>query len=95
MIFIDIDGTLTDSPESGGKPLVDRIEKLKLLIHKGQEVVLWTGNGTAYAKKFAQDNGIVGAVCVSKPHILVDDNPNIRPLGRIKVLDPATFFGSI
>lgn len=94
MIFVDIDGTLTDSPEKGGKPLMDRIEKLKRLIGEGQEVTIWTGGGTAYAKKFAQDFGIVGAVCIAKPMVLVDDNPNVRPLGRIKVIDPATFFGA-
>lgn len=94
MIFVDIDGTLTDSPEQGGKPIPERIEKLKKLISDGKEVVLWTGGGSAYAKKFAQDHGIVGAVCISKPVTLVDDNPNVRPLGRIQVLDPATFFGA-
>lgn len=96
MLFIDIDGTLTDSPEYGGKPLIDRIKKIKYLISQGHEIVIWSGNGTAYAKKFAQDNDIVGTVCcIAKPTLLVDDNPTIRPLGRIKVVDPTTFFESI
>ena len=93
MIFIDIDGTLTDHGQQGGNALPNRIEKVKRLIAKGKEVILWSGGGSAYVKWFAEKHDIKGAAAyISKPHIMVDDNPNLRPPGSIILVEPSHFF---
>jgi ribonucleotide monophosphatase NagD (HAD superfamily) len=91
-IFVDIDGTLTDFGQQGGNPLPERIGKINRLIRKGIEVIVWSGGGTEYAKEFAEKNGIIGAVCIGKPEIMVDDNPNVRPVGTMTIVEPMTFF---
>ena len=93
-IFIDIDGTLTDAPgKQGGKVLPDRIKTVRSRIAAGQEIVIWSGGGTAYAKAFAVKHGLSGATCIGKPSIVVDDNPDIRPRDRMIVASPDEFFG--
>jgi hypothetical protein len=91
-LYVDIDGTLTDLPTKGGNVIDDRITKVKRLIEAGQEVVIWSGGGTSYAKKFAQDHGLNGVVCIGKPDTVVDDNPTIRPSGRMAIRTPTEFF---
>lgn len=91
-IFIDIDGTLTDKPHgTWGNVYGERIAHLKSLLERGYEVVLWTGGGTSYAKAFAEKFDLMGAICIGKPGCIVDDNPDIRPQGRIAVLSPDKF----
>ncbi len=77
-IYIDIDGTLTTTPYTkDGEVILTRINAVKDLINAGQEVVLWSGNGTEYAKEFATRHGLC-AVCIGKPDYCIDDNPKIR-----------------
>lgn len=93
--FVDIDGTLTDLPTKKWG-LVDRrrLQYLRDLIRDGREIVLWTGGGTAYAKAFAKRYDFEPAICIGKPSLVVDDNPTIRPAGRMRIISPAEFFGS-
>lgn len=91
-IFIDIDGTLTDHPKHGGKAIHSRIVRVRELIRKGERIVIWSGTGLAYARKFAKDNKLEGAVAViGKPEVCIDDNPGIRPKG-LKAIPPEIFF---
>ena len=91
-IFIDIDGTLTDNPETAqGKPLWDRITKVIWLISVGERVILWSAGGENYAKAFARDHGIKPELCLAKPYVMVDDKPSIRAPGRLKILSPEEF----
>jgi len=94
-IFVDIDGTLTDFGQQGGNPIAGHIEKLKKLIAQGVEVIIWSGGGTDYAKKFAEDHAISGVTCIGKPSLMVDDNPNVRPVGTMVIVEPAKFFSSL
>lgn len=91
-IFIDIDGVMTDLPtKKWGNPVERVIDKVKFLIKANNEVVIWSGGGTKYCKEFCEKYGIVGAICIGKPHLIVDDNPNIRPKGRMPIIGPKEF----
>lgn len=93
-IFVDIDGTLTNEPhKKWGRPYTKRIHQLRTLISQGNRVVLWSGGGQAYAEQWAATNNLDGAICMGKPRMIVDDCPTIRPVGRMPVLSPSTFFG--
>lgn len=88
-IYIDIDGTLTDAPHARfGNPHFDRIGGLKRLVRQGREVVLWSGGGTEYAVEFAIKYDIEGVTAIGKPDIIVDDNPFIRPVGKMPIVQP-------
>ena len=92
-IFIDIDGTLTTVPgQKWGPVLPERIAILQALIASGREVVLWSGGGSDYARAFAAKHDLTPAVCIGKPDIIVDDNPTMRPLKRMKIIAPEVFF---
>lgn len=80
-IFIDIDGTLTNEPEHPwGKVHTTRIDKINRLVELGYQIVIWSGNGTTYARAFAERHGLKGVFCIGKPQVFVDDNPKIRPM---------------
>ncbi len=90
--YFDIDGTLTDRPIRGGQPIAERIEAVRKLVEAGEEVVLWSANGTAYVRDFATAQGLAGAICIGKPDKCVDDNPDIRPRARVLGLSPEAYF---
>lgn len=78
-IFCDIDGTLTDDGEhKSGNPLIERIEELRKL-SLNNYVVLWSGNGINYAKEFKAKFELHNCIAIGKPHLIIDDNPTIRP----------------
>ena len=92
-VFIDIDGTLTTVPKRGWGPVIpERIKSVQAMIERGVEVVLWSGGGTAYARAFAKKYDLRPAACIGKPSQIVDDNPAIRPTGRIRMVAPGEFF---
>ncbi len=91
-IFIDIDGTLTSSPRAGGSPIEHRIKRVADMLSAGTEIVLWSASGTKYARAFAERCGLSAAVCIGKPSLMVDDNPTIRPAGRLPIKAPEDFF---
>ena len=91
--FIDIDGTLTTVPNQKWGPIIpDRIHDVQAMIGRGMEVVLWSGGGTAYARAFAKKYDLRPAVCIGKPSQIVDDNPSVRPPGRMHIVPPDEFF---
>lgn len=93
-IYIDIDGTLTDRPDHPwGAPIAFRIAWVKTMIEEGKSIVLWSGTGTAYVRAFAEQHGLGAAVCIGKPEMCIDDNPGIRPEGRMRIVGPVEFFG--
>lgn len=79
--FIDIDGTLTYSPDtSWGQPRRARIEYVKELVAAGNEVILWSARGTEYAKAFASMHGLKDhVVAIGKPQRIVDDKCDYKP----------------
>ncbi len=92
-IYIDIDGTLTVTPHRPWGGVVEsRLARVREVIAAGHAVVIWSGGGTAYAEDFAERHGLAGAVCLGKPGTIVDDNPDIRPRDRMRVLSPGEFF---
>ena len=92
-IFIDIDGTLTDHPSQHGNAIPERIAHIWRLLGQGHSVVIWSGGGTQYARKFARDHNLDHLVtAIGKPEMIVDDNPDIRPKGRMPVVSPQDFF---
>ena len=92
-IFIDIDGTLTDKPNQGGKVLDDRVAHIRRLVRQGQSVVIWSGGGNLYAQDWVDANRLQGIVtAIGKPEKIVDDNPDIRPKGRMPIISPDDFF---
>ncbi len=92
-IFIDIDGTLTTVPTKKWGPVIpDRIESVQAMIGRGVEVVLWSGGGTEYVRAFAEKYDLRPSVCIGKPHQMVDDNPTVRPPGRMNIVPPDEFF---
>ena len=92
-VYFDIDGTLTDAPEKQwGKVVQQRLDIVRGLIESGREVVIWSGGGTEYARAFAMKYGLSGAVCIGKPAVMVDDNPDIRPRERMMLMSPPDYF---
>lgn len=83
-IYIDIDGTLTDSPAPGGNPIENRIERVRQLSRSGTPIVLWSGGGEEYVKQFAMEHKLEVLAMLGKPRLCVDDNPNIRPSFRVE-----------
>ena len=78
-IFCDIDGTLTDDGEhKNGSPRLDFIECLRKISLK-HDVVLWSGNGKEYAEEFKNKFKLDNCTAIGKPHLIIDDNPTIRP----------------
>lgn len=81
MIFCDIDGTLTTEPHKMWGPVIpERLEALRRMCAR-EKVVLWTGGGERYARRFADYHEIPAFACLGKPTKLFDDNPEIRPNG--------------
>jgi len=77
-IYVDIDGTLTDNSEPNGKPLPRRIDKVRLMIREGRQVVVWSANGTDYAREFCRRHGLHPMAVLGKPIFCIDDKPTIR-----------------
>lgn len=82
-IYVDIDGTLTDSPDQGGNPIESRLERIRKLALL-QEIILWSGGGKEYVQKFAEENNLHGFTMLGKPEFCVDDNPKIRPMWPVR-----------
>jgi ribonucleotide monophosphatase NagD (HAD superfamily) len=82
-IFVDVDQTLIDE---NGKILAGATEALTKLKEKGCHLFLWSTNGTDYAKKVAQVNGLTDLFegFAAKPDIIIDDMPGT-------VLNPFVF----
>ena len=81
-VFIDIDGTLTaDGSKRGGEPLPSRINAVRKMIDQGSDVVLWSYAGGEYAAEFAVAHGIEAIATIGKPRLVIDDNPDIVPMG--------------
>ncbi len=78
-IYCDIDGTLTqDGENKHGKPVLSRINQLRFLSKRNQ-VILWSGNGKEYAEQFKRRHYLDDCIAIGKPHLIIDDNPTIRP----------------
>lgn len=94
-IFIDIDGTLTTTPNKTWGPVIAyRVDMVWRLVEDGHEVVLWSGGGTSYARSFARQVGLEPFVtCIGKPGKIIDDNPSIRPDWERLKATPDMFFG--
>lgn len=90
--FIDIDGTLTDDSKAGGKAIHARVKAVRKMIAAGDDIVIWSGTGTKYAVEFCNRYSIKPLAAIGKPELCVDDNPTIRPVGHVVVLDPKEFF---
>jgi len=89
-IYIDIDGTLTDSPDSRwGRVIPERIEAVKRLIANGERIVLWSAGSDEYAKEFAKKYGLKVHAALGKPRYCVDDKKDIR-LNGLSVISPTT-----
>lgn len=93
MIYIDIDGTLTNQGSKGGKPIIERIDKVKKLISEGKQVIIWSGSGLEYAQNFCKENQLFPYIALGKPSIFIDDNPNIcsRSVMKSKYFTPEQF----
>lgn len=90
--FIDIDGTMTDSPEEWhGNLRVDVLDKVLRLIQNGHEVVVWSARGADYAKEFVRLGNLDVVAAIGKPDVIVDDKPTIRPEHRLQYLTPEEF----
>lgn len=86
--FVDIDGTLTDTKEKGGKTLATRMNTVRKWIRDGHPIVIWSANGTAYAKSFCRRNALNPLAAIGKPSACYDDNATLRPDG-LRVLPPS------
>lgn len=83
-VYVDIDGTLTDSPGQGGIPIESRLERVRQLARSGIEIILWSGGGREYVERFARENNLHGFLMLGKPDFCVDDNPKIRPMWPVR-----------
>lgn len=80
MIYIDIDGTLTNAPGTNmGDPILHRIAHVKRLISHGWAIVIWSGSGHDYAVQFCEEHGLYPVAALGKPTNVIDDRVGIRP----------------
>lgn len=86
-IFVDIDGTLTDNDQKGGNPLQRRIDAVRLMIRNNKQVVVWSANGTAYAREFCRRHSLTPLAVIGKPRYCIDDHAGIRAQG-LNILPP-------
>lgn len=79
-IYCDIDGTLTDDPEHRwGSVRAEMLERLdEYARDPNYRLVLWSGGGEEYVREFARKYRIKADAYLSKPHVVIDDNPAIR-----------------
>lgn len=87
VVYVDVDGTLLIWPEptpgvrKGGVEPAFNSNLISVLIHwkqtfKNRELVVWSANGSDYARKACVGCGLTGFVdaCISKPHVFIDDS---------------------
>lgn len=87
-IFCDIDGTVCGPVNT---PHPDVIVALARAKAKGWGIVLWSGNGKGHARKMAAKHKIPHDICLDKPAIAVDDEPEIRPKFKGWLMSPEEF----
>jgi hydroxymethylpyrimidine pyrophosphatase-like HAD family hydrolase len=74
LVYIDIDGTLTESPRKhDGTPKLQALARVRECIASGHKVVIWSGGGAAYARRFCKKHDLHPAMCLGKPQVIVDD----------------------
>lgn len=89
-IFIDIDGTLTWTPDRAWGPIRPlAIQRVKDLIAAGHRVILWSARGAAYAREFAEAQRLKPYATLPKPDFYVDDVEGIRE--RMAHITPGEF----
>lgn len=94
--YIDIDGTMTDTPNSRwGNPKLKAIEKIKKLIIDNNVVIIWTAGGWQYAKDFCNKYEITPTAILPKPDYIVDDISTIRKEGKITYVSPEQFIPKV
>jgi len=87
-IYIDVDGTLTETQSRWAEPNYPMIDKVKKLIADGHDIIIWSG-GMRYAQRFCKKYGLTPTAALAKPRITVDNQAFIRR--RINVLTPEKF----
>ncbi|HEY5233184.1 MAG TPA: HAD hydrolase family protein [Verrucomicrobiae bacterium] len=80
-IFIDVDGTLLNSNEQIDPRAKEILRQTVLKLsaeYPDSGLYLWSGAGGAYARKAAEDCGVVSFFSgfAGKPDVIVDDNPS-------------------
>ncbi len=80
-IFIDVDGTLLNSKEQIDPRAKEILRQTVLKLsaeYPDSGLYLWSGAGGAYARKAAEDCGVVSFFSgfAGKPDVIVDDNPS-------------------
>lgn len=91
-IYCDIDGTLTDAPAARwGNPNEKAIARLRALISRGAQAVLWSAAGGEYARQFGEKYGIKAVAFLGKPSLIVDDLRTLRSPGLIRWMSPEEF----
>ena len=93
LVYIDIDGTLTESPRKhDGKAKPKALARVRECIASGHKVIIWSGGGRVYAERFCKKHGLHPWMCLGKPQVIVDDRP-MDALGGpyMEKMDPETF----
>ena len=93
LVYIDIDGTLTESPRKhDGEPRPGALARVRECIASGHKVIIWSGGGSAYVRRFCKKYNLHPWMCLGKPQVIVDDRP-MDALGgpHMQKLDPETF----
>ena len=90
VIYIDIDGTITETPYSKwGKTKPNILAKVKKLCDNNKDfIVIWSGGGLNYAKQFCKKYNLNPNFVSAKPDYIIDDNPHIRGSNRLKLIKP-------
>ena len=88
-IFVDVDDTLVRSYGTKRIPITATIEHLKELKKQGAQLYCWSSGGADYAKKSADEFGIVDIFIafLPKPQVIIDDQ-NITDWKRFVQVHP-------
>ena len=94
IIYVDIDETICDTPESRNyelsSPINDRIEKINALYDKGHTIVYWTARGSVSGKDYSEHTKAQLESWGCKYHDLVTGtSPNPKPHFDLIVDDKA------
>lgn len=77
IIFVDVDDTLVRSVGTKRIPMPAEVANVRRWHAEGFTLYLWSSGGADYAKRSAEELGIVDCfkAFLPKPHAYVDDQP--------------------
>jgi ribonucleotide monophosphatase NagD (HAD superfamily) len=83
-IYVDIEGVLIDEQR---KPLQRRIDAVRLMIRNNKHVVVWSEEGTEYAREFCRRHSLTPLAVLGKPLHIIQSSEWLPDFDPPEILD--------